>query len=277
MASYSWIGGSGDWNVPGNWTPSGPPKATDSATIAATGSDYTVTVDTTDAAGSLALSSADATLEDTASLTIGGTLTISAGSLNVISSGVLTANGPLNLSGGKLVISSSSGTAASLAQTGGTLGGTGKLTVSGAATFSGSQYSEQSGTGTTLLDGVTSDSGYIALDGGRVLENAGAFNVTGELLSRLQSVHWIGRRQHDQERHGRDVRLPGRVNALQGIRHERVCERGHAGGDPRHRDGQHWRRGHQYRHGLGEDGDAGVERGRLVHRGRVHGGDRGDA
>ena len=60
-------------------------EAADSATIAARGP-TTVTVNSADAANSLTLSSANATLNDdgaSASLTIGGTLAISAGTLNV--------------------------------------------------------------------------------------------------------------------------------------------------------------------------------------------------
>ena len=182
MASYSWILGSGDWNNPGKWTPTGgPPKSTDSAAIAATGASYTITVDTPDAANSLTLSSSSATLNDTASLTIGGALALSAGALNVNSAGVLTANGLLSLSGGSLNVNSGA-TAASLTQTGGTIGGTGKLTISGAATFSGSAFGTQTGTGTTLLKGVTTDSGFILLEGGRVLENAGTFNVSSSQI-----------------------------------------------------------------------------------------------
>ena len=65
---------------------------------------------------------------------------------------------------------------ASFEQNFGTLEGTGKLTISGAATF-GLPDPIQTGTGTTLLKGVTTDAS-IALEGGRVLENAGTFNVT---------------------------------------------------------------------------------------------------
>src|SRR3984957_10960862 len=178
MASFSWILGSGKWTPTG-----GPPKSTDSATIAATGASYTVTIDTPDAANSLTLSSSSATLNDTASLTIGGVLALSAGALNVNSPGLLTVNGPLNLSGGSLNVNSSA-TVSSLTQTAGTIGGAGKLTVSGAATFSGGAFGTQTGTGTTLLKGVTTDSGFILLEGGRVLENAGTFNVsTSEVVA----------------------------------------------------------------------------------------------
>ena len=46
MATYSWILDSGDWNSGGNWSPSGgPPTSADSATISATGSNYSVAVE----------------------------------------------------------------------------------------------------------------------------------------------------------------------------------------------------------------------------------------
>ncbi len=87
MTAYSWNLGSGDWNVASDWSPSGgPPTSSDPATISATGSNYAVTVDSADAASSLTLSSANATLNDdgaSASLTIGGTLAISAGTFNL--------------------------------------------------------------------------------------------------------------------------------------------------------------------------------------------------
>jgi hypothetical protein len=52
MASYTWKGVSGDWNLAGDWTPAGgPPKSTDSATINGTATD-TITVDTADVANS---------------------------------------------------------------------------------------------------------------------------------------------------------------------------------------------------------------------------------
>ena len=94
----------------------------------------------------------------------------------------------------------------------------GHADVSGAATFSGGSYDSETGTGTTLLQGTTTDSSpsYITLDGGRVLENAGTFNVTGTGDFYLgYNPCSTGRRRHDPERHRRDVRLPGRVERLQ--------------------------------------------------------------
>ena len=62
-------------------------------------------------------------------------------------------------------------------QTGGTLSGTGTLTVTGSAQFSGS-YDAQTGTGKTLLKGATQvDDSYLTLDGGRTLENAGTLTL----------------------------------------------------------------------------------------------------
>ncbi len=43
MTAYTWIGGTGNWNVASNWSPgspAGPLKATDTATISATGGPY---------------------------------------------------------------------------------------------------------------------------------------------------------------------------------------------------------------------------------------------
>jgi phage baseplate assembly protein gpV len=102
MASYTWNGVSGFWNLASYWTPSGVPTASDSATINGS-TTTTITVDTADVADSLTLSNPNATLtlNDDGSLTIGGTLTMSNGSLN--DAGVLSV-GALNLSGGALTI-----------------------------------------------------------------------------------------------------------------------------------------------------------------------------
>lgn len=128
MTSYTWTGVSGDWDVAGDWTPSGgPPTTSDSATINGTAS-FSVAVDTADVANSLTLSDANATLNDdgaSASLTIGETLTMSNGTLNISpdgDGGVLTVN-ELYLSGGALNIYSGGQLDAgfNLHQTGGTL------------------------------------------------------------------------------------------------------------------------------------------------------------
>src|SRR5271166_2033195 len=81
MTAYTWIGGTGNWNVAANWSPTGgPPKATDTATISATGAAYTVTIDSADVAQSLTENSSSATVDDAGSLTLSATFTLSAGS-----------------------------------------------------------------------------------------------------------------------------------------------------------------------------------------------------
>jgi hypothetical protein len=97
--------------------------------------------------------------------TLGITTSASFGNLLEVEAGVLNFN-------------SVSATIASFDQTGGTVSGAGTLTVSGAATFGGSSYDALTGTGTTLLDGTTTDSGTLTLDDGYVLANAGTFDVT---------------------------------------------------------------------------------------------------
>ncbi|HZZ62277.1 MAG TPA: hypothetical protein VFE63_14075 [Roseiarcus sp.] len=162
MTSYIWqIASNGDWSAAGAWSPSGaPPTSTDSATIAATGSAYTVSVSSADVAGALTLSSANATLNDdgaSASLTIGGTLTVSNGTLNVANGtgGSLTV-GALNLSGGSLSINTNGRLNLSggiLSQTGGT------LTLAG-GTIAGGTINSTAGTlalNSGKLSGVTFD------------------------------------------------------------------------------------------------------------------------
>ena len=162
MPSYSWNGVTGDWNVAANWTPSGgPPTSSDSATISATSSAYTVTVDSADVANSLTLSSATATLNDDgagASLTIGGTLAISAGTFNLattsVASGALTV-GALNLSGGALTINAGGrlNLGGAISQTGGTLTLAGGTIAGGTIQSTAGTLALNSGT----LSGATFD------------------------------------------------------------------------------------------------------------------------
>src|SRR5208283_3385104 len=95
----------GDWNVASNWSPgspAGPPKATDTGTISATGPAYTVTIDTADVAQSLTESSASATVDDTGSLTLSGTFTLSAGTF-ILGQGGTLSGGTTKIAGGKFV------------------------------------------------------------------------------------------------------------------------------------------------------------------------------
>ena len=102
MTAYTWIGGTGDWNVGGNWSPSsppGPPTATDSATIDATGPAYAVTIDSADVAQSLTENSSSATVDDTGALTLGATFALSAGTFILDDGGTLS-GGATELEGG---------------------------------------------------------------------------------------------------------------------------------------------------------------------------------
>ena len=103
----------------------------------------------------------------------GGTLDLSGASSANFGAGLVVA-------GGTLLLGDVAATTSSLQQNGGTISGTAELIVSGAAVFALANYDVQSGSGTTLLKGLTSDNGaFLSLDGGRVLENAGVFNAAG--------------------------------------------------------------------------------------------------
>ena len=80
MTNYSWTGATDDWGVAADWSPTGVPGSTDAATIAAPGT-YTVTVSTAEAAASLLLNDAAATLEIDATLAVGGLFTAAAGTV----------------------------------------------------------------------------------------------------------------------------------------------------------------------------------------------------
>ena len=87
------------------------------------------------------------------------------------------------MSDGTLAVNANSTIGSGFAQTGGTITGPATLTVTGAATFGGSGNGDQAeGTGTLLLDGMTTDTGQINLDGGYVLANAGTFDVTSSAV-----------------------------------------------------------------------------------------------
>jgi hypothetical protein len=88
--SYTWNVSSGDWFTPGNWSPSGPPGAGDSAVIANGG---TATLNASASVTDFTLSSG--TRDGTGTLNVSGTMTWSGGAL----SGVTNANGPLSITG----------------------------------------------------------------------------------------------------------------------------------------------------------------------------------
>ena len=138
---------SGNWALSSAWslTDGGPagagaPTSSDNAIIDPTGSNYTVTINSSDTAQSLTISSANATvaLNSGGTLALGGTLNLTSGLL-IIAGGKLTASGGagaggLTLSSGTATFSDST-TIGSLTQSGGLFNGSGTLTVTGASTF----------------------------------------------------------------------------------------------------------------------------------------------
>jgi hypothetical protein len=91
MTTFTWIGGSRNWDSGSSWTPTGIPTATDTATINAAGT-YAVTINSADVAQSVILDSAGARINDFlgGSLTVGGTLGIDTGTYDLLG-GTLTA------------------------------------------------------------------------------------------------------------------------------------------------------------------------------------------
>ncbi|MGI9168926.1 MAG: hypothetical protein ACR2FH_01950 [Caulobacteraceae bacterium] len=102
-----------------------------------------------------------------------------------LGAGTIGGDGTVAVSGGELALGAGAVTIGVLDQSHSTLSGSGILTVTGSANFSGGAMM-QTGPGTTLLEGVSSVvgnvPGAIFLDGGRVLENRGRLTVENGAL-----------------------------------------------------------------------------------------------
>ena len=160
----NWNQTTGNWATAADWSTGALPGATNEAVLGGSTA-YTVT-----SSGAVTVNELISTPTSTLDIT-GGTFTVAN----------YAGQGPLGLSGGTLNIGSSAANVASLTQTGGTLTGTGEVTVTGPATLGASgAYVVESGSGTTDLQGTStlspSSTFYFALDGGRVLQNDGTFN-----------------------------------------------------------------------------------------------------
>ena len=161
--NISWSGANnGNWSIASNWNTGTVPGPLDSVFIGAADN---VIFNT----GSSSIDQLDTVAGSTVSIS-GGTLTIAntsnlQGSLS-ITSGALTDNGQMAVG--------------TLAQTGGTLNGSGTLTATGASSFSGGT---QSGSGTTFATGGAAFSlTSFGLDGGRTLQLGGSSTATGTLV-----------------------------------------------------------------------------------------------
>ena len=165
MTTDTWKDSTGDWSTNTDWS-DGIPATGDSVVINTAQLD-TITFDGSSPSvnvASLTVGDDNFVVDDSGN-TLGITTSASFGKLLEVEAGTINFNA-VNAS------------IASFDQTGGTVSGTGTLTVTGSATFGGSSVDQEEGSGTTLLKGATTDAGGIALDGGYVLENAGTFDVT---------------------------------------------------------------------------------------------------
>ncbi len=160
MTEITWKAGlSGNWSKAARWSPTGVPGAGDDVTITAAGS-YTVTINTDEAAQSLLIDAAGATVADDAAFTLGSTLSIAAGTFSLDRNGMID--------GGVISVSDSGGSDGHLVFAGGALEDT---------TFQGTV--DLSAAGATLsfdFDIVTEGSGGTG---------AGNIDITGRHASLL--------------------------------------------------------------------------------------------
>lgn len=164
-AQVNWITEANSfWDIATNWSP-GPPGISDDVLVDVAGA-RVVTLRAT--GGPFAVNS----------LSVGGddALTISSGSLTIL--GLPSADNP-----------SGASSLARLTQSGGSLGGSGQVTVVGSASLTGSTHT---GGGSTLLQGATAISGF-NLDAGRTLRNMGNATLTGAMNLNATDAAGTGR------------------------------------------------------------------------------------
>ena len=179
-SKVEWINtNGGTWtdtaNAGADWSTGSLPSGIDNVVIDLSGSGaYTVTIPNggSAAASSLTLSSGNATVLDEGTLTLAGTLNVDGGTFQLGGGGTLSDLSGLAMAGGSLELASENLTVGSFQQSGGTLSGTGTVTVTAAASFT-SSWDVETGTGETVLQGISTINGYVALDGGRELQNRG--------------------------------------------------------------------------------------------------------
>ncbi|NOQ97950.1 MAG: hypothetical protein GQ561_07265, partial [Calditrichae bacterium] len=105
QTTYTWNGGSGDWNVATNWSPNGVPGNTDNVLITASGN-YTVTLDVdtsiadisiggTSGIQTLSLTGRTFTVNGTAMIGDSGSVSLTNSTINGI--GLLTSTGTLTV------------------------------------------------------------------------------------------------------------------------------------------------------------------------------------
>jgi len=167
MTTFTWkVDADGLWSDASDWSPAGPPSA-GAVVVINTGQFHTVTY----AGGAASIARLSMGSHSAFAMT-GGSLTIS---------GASTFGDTLALSNGTLDLGAAAMKVAGAFSQGGwaVLSGTGMVTLAGGAVFDTAHATEsQTGSGMTLLEKTSSlgDDCSLALDGGRVLDNAGTFN-----------------------------------------------------------------------------------------------------
>ena len=184
MVTTQWLGLSGDWSTPADWSTGRVPGPSDDAVIAAPGG-YTVTVTTPESVGSVALNDPGATLEISGStLVVSGSLNVQSGTLKIASTPL--GNGVLAVGGGLSV------------QPGGTLFLGGMIEGGSLAIAPGGAFLTSGGGGppffpifgaptlqdVTVLGGLTLNGDAVVLSGNTTIENGagtgpGAITLNG--------------------------------------------------------------------------------------------------
>jgi Hint domain len=186
MPAYSWsTAASGDWATATNWNPHGVPGAAggDTATINATGANYTITYDeTAESLNSLTINSAAATLVFNAneSLTSFGTTTFQAGTIDLQNSKSTLNAGGLTTSSGTTINIATGGT---LTYNSATIGGL--VDMTGTSSFGAKANTialsgtieATSGTGTVTFAAI-SGTGTLEANGGTLLVASALANAT---------------------------------------------------------------------------------------------------
>ncbi len=172
-ASYIWAHPTpGNWNLAANWSPAGVPIAGDTATISPAGT-YTVTVNDTEAVGTLTMSGASGVQ----------TLNISGGTLSIGSASTGNANAIVTISSGTLNGSGGLALAGNLNWTGGT--------ISLGLQIGGGSFSEGD---LTLNGGMLTNNGTINwINGGFLLDGNGSVftNLSGATIILSNTPNWV--------------------------------------------------------------------------------------
>ncbi|MBX3670808.1 MAG: filamentous hemagglutinin N-terminal domain-containing protein, partial [Rhodocyclaceae bacterium] len=170
---------SGDWATASRWSLNHAPLANEAVIIDRLTASPTVSVTGGNQSGA-SLFSSDPISISGGSLTLGAASTLVTAPIT-ISGGTLIVNGAASLSavslgGGALTLGATTNIA-SLAQTGGDLGGSGNLTLSGNSSWSGGSWG--GGGTTTIGNGILATiSGAVTLSG-RNISNAGSLTIAG--------------------------------------------------------------------------------------------------